>query len=606
MKNIFYKWIVTSLIFTSFSAAAQSPAANATIDDYNNALITNGISWKAGALNYYPSFYTGFAPRIQDANKIHFHLSRGNQLRLTAPLDDMTILNYLYGMKSREQLFDSAVNENLIKLEQQNQLGLFKSVLNSSTYSIPQLISQNNSGAITKEEFYKQSLQLIQTLNPGRIFSIRINLTNYITRWKQQVDAEQSSGGNLSDYATKNPEKAITLINELVPGRINAFLLTAALKSKLAEVGQVSNNAGEFSAKAIELFNLATNNRYVFKVLRNGQLLPSMYKDATGQVILEYPEMTNIYPNGSVKDYKKDRDGNQIPIIRESGVMNFVSRSYHDVDHIRSEPFYGYIPKMDYSMTGNGIHNPAVRTFLKSGIYKNLYQTLNIPSKDDTLWIVSRGGVSHGCTRMAAGHVQEVRNIFPAAPSEMKKLFYFGNNSEDYDLFDISGEGQPKIMGVKYFLAYAIASDSGAGYREGAGLIAQSLDRDAFYSFLYGKNQFRTENGKYIFINPFISEFVKTNPADQRGHSFSIKMNGEFELYEQNYEKDKLQFYSMSSSQMSSLTQNSDMTSSGKQLVRVFGRAAGCGPLKATYAFCYEDQFHAELANLIPSITKVK
>ncbi|MBC7740579.1 MAG: hypothetical protein H7061_00175, partial [Bdellovibrionaceae bacterium] len=564
-KNVLSKSLAVILILLSVPLAAQ------TVEDYNKALIENGVAWKAGSSTYYPSFYTGFAPRVEDPNKIHFHLSRGNQLRLTTPLDENTVLTYLYGMKSREVLFDMAVNEKLIKLEQQNQLGLFKSVLNSPAYSITHLIGQNNSGAVSKEEFYKQSLNLIEKLNPGRIFSIRLNLTNYISRWKTQVEEAQAVG-SLADYATKNPEKAITLINDLLPGRVNAFNLTSELKAKLNEVGQAVSSPEAFVTKSVELLQLATQNRYSFKVLRNGQLLPSLYKDGSGQIILEYPELTAIYPNGSVKDYTKDRDGNQIPIIREPGVMNFVARSYHDVDHIRSEPFYGFIPKMDYTDTGNGIHNPAVRTYLKSAIYKNLFQILNIPTNNDTLWVVSRGGVSHGCTRMSAGHVLEVRSIFPSANSNMKKLTYFGNASQDYDVFDINGDGRPEVMGVKYFLAYAIASDSGAGYREGAGMIAQSFDRDKFYAFLYGQNQFRIENGKYIFINPYVSQFIKSKLSDQRGKPFSVRMMGEFELYEQNYEKDKMQFYSMSSSETSSLGGSSDMASSGKQLVRIFGR----------------------------------
>ena len=186
-----------------------------------------------------------------------------------------------------------------------------------------------------------------------------------------------------------------------------------------------------------------------------------------------------------------------------------------------------------------------------------------------------------------------------------KKLFYFGNASQDYDLFDIDGNGKPEIVGVKYFLAYAIAADSGEGYREGAGLIESSLNRDKFYSFLYGKNQFRTEGDKYIFINPYISQFVKAKDSDIRGKAFSLKINGEFELYEQDYEKDKMQFFAMSDKQTKSLGESSDHTSLGKQLVRIFGRATSCGPLKDDSA-CYEDKFKAEFLKLEPNLTKVK
>ena len=33
-----------------------------------------------------PSFYTGFAPRSQDPDRVHLQIGRGNQLRITAVL----------------------------------------------------------------------------------------------------------------------------------------------------------------------------------------------------------------------------------------------------------------------------------------------------------------------------------------------------------------------------------------------------------------------------------------------------------------------------------------------------------------------------------------
>jgi len=35
-----------------------------------------------------PSFYTGFAPRTLDPARIHLHVGRGNQLRVTVVLSD--------------------------------------------------------------------------------------------------------------------------------------------------------------------------------------------------------------------------------------------------------------------------------------------------------------------------------------------------------------------------------------------------------------------------------------------------------------------------------------------------------------------------------------
>src|SRR5580765_4614333 len=44
---------------------------------------------------YEPSFYTGFAPRTQDPQRLHIRLSRGNQVRVTVVLGDKELDVYL-------------------------------------------------------------------------------------------------------------------------------------------------------------------------------------------------------------------------------------------------------------------------------------------------------------------------------------------------------------------------------------------------------------------------------------------------------------------------------------------------------------------------------
>jgi len=69
-----------------------------TIDDYNKSLATFGIPF----VERYPaSFYTGFAPRVEEPQRLHFRVGRGNQVRLTAVLDEYTVLTYLYYLKKR-------------------------------------------------------------------------------------------------------------------------------------------------------------------------------------------------------------------------------------------------------------------------------------------------------------------------------------------------------------------------------------------------------------------------------------------------------------------------------------------------------------------------
>jgi hypothetical protein len=102
------------LALMTFASSVSHAQSIRTIEDYNASLITNGISWKEGSAVYYPSFYTGFAPRVEDANRIHFHLSRGNQARLTTPLDEMTVLTYLYGLKKRSDVYTALIQSKTI------------------------------------------------------------------------------------------------------------------------------------------------------------------------------------------------------------------------------------------------------------------------------------------------------------------------------------------------------------------------------------------------------------------------------------------------------------------------------------------------------------
>ena len=51
-----------------------------TIDDYNASLVDYGVPFYT---QYPASFYTGFAPRIEDPNRIHFRAGRGIQFSRT-------------------------------------------------------------------------------------------------------------------------------------------------------------------------------------------------------------------------------------------------------------------------------------------------------------------------------------------------------------------------------------------------------------------------------------------------------------------------------------------------------------------------------------------
>lgn len=592
--------LVLSLSLMIFGLTHKSKAL--TLEEYNDQLIKHGISWTNPNYGYYPNIYTGFSPRVETASRIHFHLGRGNQIRLTAVVDEMTVLTYLYNLKSRYDLIKTAIDQKYINVHGQDQFSLFSQVLETS--EVFSTIQQFEAGQLTQDQFYNKSLLILKALNPGRVFDIKINLGQSFLNWKNvelknYIDSAQSE--NLSSYAQKNPEKTITLLNALVWGRVNAYQLDAGIYTLLNELAQVSND-NDFIAKALQLFNKASENRYVHKI--QGQ--DSQVCNSVQNCWLNTIEFTAIYPNGSAMYETTDRQGNTIPFIRENGLLTFLERSYHEVDHIRSEPHYGYAPKMDYSAEGNGIHNPAVRTWLDQPAFKELRTIFNIPKKDQTLWIVSRGNVSHGCTRMSAGHIWEVRNIFPSANSEMKKVKYFGNQSADYDLYDIDADGKIEVMGVQYYLSYGLASNTGAGYREGKFLIPQSFNRDAFLANLYGKGQYQQNGDQINFVNPYITQFYLAKPGQVRGKPFSLQINGEYKLYEQAYEKDKLQLITFALPTMASLEIHNNYQSIGKRFIKLFGKANSCGPFSSQFKACSESEYKKELNSVLPTAANMK
>ena len=115
------------LILTAFFLIA--PMAHAgqpfSIDDYNASLAKFGIPF----VERYPaSFYTGFAPRVEEPQRLHFRAGRGNQVRLTAILDDYTVLTYLYYLKKRYDVYEEAAGKGLFVTKSTHHLDAYRRI----------------------------------------------------------------------------------------------------------------------------------------------------------------------------------------------------------------------------------------------------------------------------------------------------------------------------------------------------------------------------------------------------------------------------------------------------------------------------------------------
>jgi hypothetical protein len=65
---------------------------------------------------YEPSFYTGFAPRTQDPERVHIELARGNQVRVTVVLGDAELDAYLDDLVQRRKVYQELIDRGVIEL----------------------------------------------------------------------------------------------------------------------------------------------------------------------------------------------------------------------------------------------------------------------------------------------------------------------------------------------------------------------------------------------------------------------------------------------------------------------------------------------------------
>ncbi len=571
------------LLISAVCAGSQAVVAPInTIADYNRAIPHWGTSWIG---EYTPSFYTGFIMRSEYPDRIHVKLSRGHNTRISVILDEHTISDYLFDLAKRYEIYKRITSNGQINISPSKsdpQLQYFNAIIQSGAYGILPTVQQANAGGLSQEALYTKSLDTLKALNPGRIFMINLDLKREFLKWKADV---------ASTNVLATPGSSMQAIDTLVFGRINyTGALTADVMAKLTaavQAAQTNAPVADFVMKAFELFKAVTGSKYAIKVMGPGGQLTDALKCAPELCMLSYPEFTGIYPTGSAIGKTTDEFGNSINVIRTPGLWSFLSYggtgSMREVDTIQDEPYYGWIPKMFYQAEGNAFHNPAVRTW---GVPGPVKVGLNVNPKHDTMWLVKRGGVSHGCSRMPAGGMWEMRHIFPVENDKMTKVYYFGSKATDFDLYDVDGDGNLEVMGVEYLISYEIKSSSGDGYRESDGKlqVGAGLKR-AFYEDLYGPRNVYTvgADGKYSFSNPRVS---MPSSLDYKREQVTVRpqLQGTFPLYEQKYEQDKMQFYSLPGMNF--------------RFIRLLGRIRGCAPTSDKNS-CGQAAFDREMAGLI-------
>lgn len=587
---------LSALVFLNMQATSTEDRIQ-TIEEYNAQLPVWGTAWRPGndAFGmYYPGFYTGFVMRQQTPQRIHVRTSRGNQTRVTVILDEQTLGDYLFDLVKRyNEIKKFSAKGGTLKIVSEKtampQAEYFFEVMESPVYGILEFVARAEAGQETKEAIYKKSLDVLKALNPGRIFEQKFDLAGEFTKWKATL-AKVAGGKPNSEVFTADSKATVIALNTLLFGRINYVSKPSAeVIANLVQAADLAASGQEqaFLDSSLALFNQITGSKYSIKVLNDaGQFVSALDLNAG---TLSYPEFTAIYATGSADAFTKDQFGNTIQDFATPGLWQFMSykTSGRDFDNIREETFYGFAPKMDFEGIGNGFHNPAV-SFGSPG--KSVREVLNIRDGHTRWGAVKRGGVSHGCLRLPIGSVWELRHILPVQNEVATQVNFFGNASKDFDVFDINGDGQFEVMGVQYMVKYSVKGTSGLERREG-GELSMTVDRKLeFYEPLYGKkNVFYVNGEQFVFTNPSIS-FPSHLDFKKKSVKTSWVMEGDYNLYEQAYERDKLQFFVPSS--RAELDGFSNLPLS-KRIVRLMGRIRGCAP-DADKAQCGQAAYEKE------------
>ncbi len=458
---------------------------------------------------YAPSFYTGFAPREHDPERIHIHLGRGNQVRLTVVMDDATIANYLQDLDARATMIERLLAENVINLTMNKSWERFQEKL--ATHNARDLAARK--AAMDPDEYRRQSLAVMRALNPHQVYHIVFDAEALAQAWLERNRNKQpaSEGDKLA------------LVNDVIPTRLWRTSMTPSLESALQQALAADSAQG-----VLPLLEAAGGKRYPVE----------------GGVI-DVWEYTTIYPVGTVDQYTTV-DGNRVPHFPQTGVWPLTPRKQGRglvgmVDYISTNPGYGFITMLPYQHAGgvyyNAFHNDGIRTPAGKGFIPAEWKgrkTEREGKPANQIWLTSRGPVSHGCTRLPSDLMGEFRNILPSNDKRIEGMPTYRNTPALFDVFDIDGDGTPEVMGVKYYIAYRTVKP-----RDPVEIRVLNT-REAYYPWLYGKGVFQwTDDGGVVFPRVQDAHFVGRKALPGKTYT-------NIRLFEPEYHGgDKLQFYTL-------------------------------------------------------------
>jgi hypothetical protein len=464
---------------------------------------------------YDPNFYTGFVPRVQERERIKIHLGRGNQIRVRMVLSEKTIENYLPDQLARHDLYQALIDHQIIRL-----------TTNTAWESYHERVEQEGLRDLVKKrsdlspkEWRKLNLRYIDKLVPGRMFHIRRDFVQMLDDYAALL----KSADKVGDLAAK-----LDLVNAFFPYRLFLDNLTEEQNKTLGELMDLAraDDLTVFRPKAEQFFHSVTDHIYP---VQDG--------------MLDYYEFTSIYPAGTY-DRTTTYNGLVIPAYTTTGVWWLIPRAHGRgftgmVDYISTAGYYGLMPMLPYEYAGsisyNAIHNPGISCWIPGHpllpeAWRNVTQGSRSGKPYNRVAITSRGPVSHGCTRLNAGHLTEFREMLPSTSEAMEGIVHYRSPSHCYDIFDPKGDGQAQVMGVQYYIAFRHTKS-----RVAKEIWSQNNRKD-FYDYLYGDEIHFGPIGGVAFKEAYGYKFLKRKALQGTKH---VNVG----LYEAPYEPEYLQFY---------------------------------------------------------------
>src|SRR5262249_58172656 len=124
--------------------------------------------------------------RTADPSKLELDIGRGNQLRGTGVLADDVLQEYARGLRQRWQTYRALIDDGQLVLSQNHAFDEFERRLRE--VELNRLVREEK--GLTPGALRERNLALLERLNPGRVFRIRMPVDAVVQHWTAEVRPE--------------------------------------------------------------------------------------------------------------------------------------------------------------------------------------------------------------------------------------------------------------------------------------------------------------------------------------------------------------------------------------------------------------------------------